>query len=109
MTANAFGEDATRCLDAGMNVHLAKPLEMKELIPVLKVIRRYKFSKIFKSTRKNLKHLLRLPFPPKSSNPSEGFGEIGGAGRHASFEKPLIFYVGFGIIGEVQASLVKWI
>ena len=69
--ANAFDEDATRCLDAGMNVHLAKPLAMKELIPVLKVIRRYKFSEIFKSTRKNLKHLLHLPFPPKSSNPSE--------------------------------------
>lgn len=36
MTANAFGEDATRCLDAGMNVHLTKPLDMKKLIPVLK-------------------------------------------------------------------------
>lgn len=36
MTANAFDEDATRCLDAGMNVHLTKPLDMKKLIPVLK-------------------------------------------------------------------------
>lgn len=34
--ANAFDEDATRCLDAGMNVHLTKPLDMKKLIPVLK-------------------------------------------------------------------------
>lgn len=34
--ANAFDEDATRCLNAGMNVHLTKPLDMKKLIPVLK-------------------------------------------------------------------------
>ena len=28
MTANAFAEDARRCLDAGMDAHLAKPLQM---------------------------------------------------------------------------------
>ena len=34
--ANAFDEDVIRCLDAGMNVHLTKPLDVKKLIPVLK-------------------------------------------------------------------------
>ena len=29
MTANAFEEDVRKCLDAGMNAHLAKPLDMK--------------------------------------------------------------------------------
>ena len=29
MTANAFAEDVQRCLDAGMNAHLAKPLILK--------------------------------------------------------------------------------
>ncbi len=27
MTANAFREDAERCMEAGMNAHLAKPLD----------------------------------------------------------------------------------
>ncbi len=31
MTANAFAEDAQRCLDAGMNAHLAKPIDLEEL------------------------------------------------------------------------------
>ena len=38
MTANAFDEDAKRCLQAGMNAHLAKPLEIERLA---KVIARY--------------------------------------------------------------------
>ena len=32
MTANAFAEDAQRCLDAGMDAHLAKPLELQKVI-----------------------------------------------------------------------------
>ena len=35
MTANAFEEDARKCLDAGMNMHLAKPLCMEELVATL--------------------------------------------------------------------------
>lgn len=35
MTANAFDEDVKRCLEAGMNAHLSKPLDMDKLIEVL--------------------------------------------------------------------------
>ncbi len=31
MTANAFEEDVRRCLDAGMNAHVAKPIDMESL------------------------------------------------------------------------------
>jgi len=31
MTANAFAEDAQKCLDCGMNAHIAKPINIKEL------------------------------------------------------------------------------
>ena len=34
MTANAFKEDAERCIIAGMNAHLAKPLEIDKIILV---------------------------------------------------------------------------
>lgn len=32
MTANAFDEDAKRCLEAGMNAHLSKPLQMERVL-----------------------------------------------------------------------------
>lgn len=35
MTANAFAEDRQRALDIGMNDHVAKPIDMNKLIPVL--------------------------------------------------------------------------
>ncbi len=31
MTADAFAEDAQKCLDAGMNAHLAKPIDVEQL------------------------------------------------------------------------------
>lgn len=36
MTANARPEDRLQCLDAGMNEHVAKPLDLRELVAVLK-------------------------------------------------------------------------
>ncbi len=35
MTANAFDEDAKRCFKAGMDAHLAKPLELEKLTAVI--------------------------------------------------------------------------
>ena len=35
MTANAFKEDEMRCLAAGMNAHIAKPLDMSKLNAVM--------------------------------------------------------------------------
>lgn len=31
ITANAFLEDVQKCLEAGMNAHLAKPLDMEKV------------------------------------------------------------------------------
>ena len=42
MTADAFSENVTECLDAGMNGHIAKPIDIKL---VIKEIRRLKESK----------------------------------------------------------------
>jgi len=36
MTANVFKEDVERCLDAGMNAHIGKPLDLNEVIEILK-------------------------------------------------------------------------
>lgn len=38
MTANAFGEDIQNALDAGMNAHLAKPLDMRKLCDIIEDI-----------------------------------------------------------------------
>ncbi len=35
MTADAFADDVQYCLDCGMNAHVAKPLDIKELLRVL--------------------------------------------------------------------------
>ena len=35
MTANAFAEDAEKCIAAGMNAHLAKPLNINKLISTI--------------------------------------------------------------------------
>ena len=35
MTANAFKEDAQKCMEAGMNAHLAKPLNIEEVISTI--------------------------------------------------------------------------
>lgn len=35
MTADAFAEDIHRCLECGMNAHIAKPLDMRELLRLL--------------------------------------------------------------------------
>lgn len=40
MTANAFKEDIQKCMDAGMNEHLSKPVEMGKLLKVLGSYRR---------------------------------------------------------------------
>jgi CheY-like chemotaxis protein len=36
MTANAFTEDRQVALDAGMNDHIAKPINMNVLVPTLR-------------------------------------------------------------------------
>ena len=38
MTANAFEEDRQSALDAGMNGHIAKPIENSELFEILKMV-----------------------------------------------------------------------
>lgn len=35
MTANAFDEDVRQCMEAGMNAHLSKPLDMKKVVETI--------------------------------------------------------------------------
>jgi CheY-like chemotaxis protein len=35
MTANAFSEDVRKCIDAGMNDHIAKPIELDKFFSVI--------------------------------------------------------------------------
>ena len=35
MTADAFSEDIKRCLDCGMNAHVAKPIDVQEICRLL--------------------------------------------------------------------------
>lgn len=35
MTANAFEEDKKKAIEAGMNGHIAKPIELEKLIPAI--------------------------------------------------------------------------
>lgn len=36
MTADAYSEDIQRCLAHGMNAHVAKPIDIKEVARILK-------------------------------------------------------------------------
>ncbi len=36
MTADAFSEDIRQCLDSGMNAHTAKPINLDEVLTLLK-------------------------------------------------------------------------
>jgi CheY-like chemotaxis protein len=36
MTANVFREDVEKCLEAGMNDHVGKPLDMEEVLSKLR-------------------------------------------------------------------------
>ena len=35
MTANAFKDDEKKCLEAGMNAHLAKPIQIDKVIKTI--------------------------------------------------------------------------
>ena len=35
MTANAFQEDVQKCIDAGMNAHMSKPVDIQKLLKTL--------------------------------------------------------------------------
>ncbi len=35
MTADAFSDDIQRCLDCGMNEHIAKPIDVDQVLEIL--------------------------------------------------------------------------
>ena len=38
MTANAFQNDVRDCIDAGMNAHIAKPIDSKKIVDTLQLV-----------------------------------------------------------------------
>ena len=42
MTANAFMEDEKKCLEAGMNAHLSKPMDVEKLCGLIEGLRKRK-------------------------------------------------------------------
>ena len=38
MTANAFQDDIRNCIDAGMNAHIAKPIDSKKIEDTLQMV-----------------------------------------------------------------------
>lgn len=56
MTANAYDEDRRRCLEAGMNAHVPKPIDSAALAQAL------------------MAHIVRRPFPAASKEPGTGEG-----------------------------------
>ena len=42
MTANAFQDDIRECIDAGMNAHIAKPIDSKKIEDTLQVVLKQK-------------------------------------------------------------------
>ena len=42
MTANAFQDDIRDCIDAGMNVHIAKPVDSKKIEDTLQLVLKQK-------------------------------------------------------------------
>ncbi len=42
MTADAFSENVTECLNAGMNGHIAKPIDVKAVVREIRRIREEK-------------------------------------------------------------------
>ena len=39
MTANAFAEDVSACIDAGMNGHISKPVDLKLVLQEIRRVR----------------------------------------------------------------------
>ena len=45
MTANAFQDDIRDCIDAGMNAHIAKPIDSKKIEDTLQLVLKQKGKK----------------------------------------------------------------
>lgn len=85
MTANAMKKDVDQCIDAGMNGHISKPIDVKELIIAIEYWTSDK-SKIIRSATKNIsKNTINITDNEHSStidplilDSNEGIQRIGG-------------------------------